>query len=97
MRLLAVLLTVAALAGCGFSKPVLMMPEFPQPVKELTEKCPDLKQIEGDNVAITDMLKTIVQNYTMYHQCSYKVDGWNDWYVEQKKIYDDVKLKGNNE
>ena len=94
MRSLAILLVTIALAGCGFSKPVLMMPEFPEPVKELTEKCRELQMIEGDAVAITDMLKTVVNNYTLYHQCSLKVDGWNDWYVEQKKIYDDVKSKG---
>ena len=40
------------------------------------------------------MLKTIVHNYTLYHQCSLKVDGWNDWYVEQKKIYDELRSKG---
>ena len=94
MRSLAILLVTVALAGCGFSKPVLMMPEFPEPVKELTEKCRELQMIEGDAVAITDMLKTVVNNYTLYHQCSLKVNGWNDWYLEQKSIYDEVKTKG---
>jgi len=94
MRLTIVLLTTLILGGCGFMKPVLIMPEFPQPVKELTEKCRELQMIEGDTVAITDMLKIVVNNYTLYHQCSLKVDGWNDWYVEQKQIYDEVKNKG---
>lgn len=94
MRLLLITLVAVVIAGCGFNKPILMMPEFPTPIKELTEKCNELKLIEGDQVAITDMLKTIVHNYTLYHQCSLKVDGWNDWYVEQKKIYDDLRSKG---
>ena len=94
MRYILIPLLALTIAGCGFSKPVLVMPEFPKPVKELTEKCNELKLIEDDAVAITEMLKTIVHNYTLYHQCSLKVDGWNDWYVEQKKIYDEAKSKG---
>jgi hypothetical protein len=94
MRLLLITLVAAVIAGCGFNKPILMMPEFPTPIKELTEKCNELKLIDGDQVAITDMLKTIVHNYTLYHQCSLKVDGWNEWYTEQKKIYDELRSKG---
>jgi hypothetical protein len=94
MRYILIALLVATITGCSVKKPVLMMPEFPAPIKELTEKCNELKLIEGDQVAITEMLKVIVHNYTLYHQCSLKVDGWNEWYVEQKKIYDDLRNKG---
>jgi hypothetical protein len=55
------------------------------------KKCDDLKTIEGDKVLITDMLKIIVQNYTLYYECSTKVDGWQDWYNQQKKIYENLK------
>ena len=54
-------------------------------------KCENLKKIEGDKVAITEMLKVIVHNYSLYYECSTKVDGWQDWYNEQKKIFDNVK------
>jgi hypothetical protein len=37
------------------------------------------------------MLKTVVENYTLYYQCSTKVEGWQEWYSEQKKIFDEVK------
>jgi hypothetical protein len=36
------------------------------------------------------MMKVVVENYTMYYECSTKVEGWNEWYVEQKKIMDKV-------
>lgn len=94
MRYILIALMALTFAGCSLKKPVLMMPEFPTPVKELTEKCNELKLLEGDSVAITEMLKTIVHNYTLYHQCSLKVDGWNEWYAEQKKIYDELRSKG---
>ncbi len=83
------LLVVLALAGCATAVPV--KPKFPEVPQSLTEKCESLKKVEGDKVAITEMLKVIIHNYTLYHECSTKVDGWNEWYTEQKKIYNSVK------
>jgi len=83
------LLVVLLLAGCSTTVPVKQ--KFPNASPELMKKCESLKKIEGDKVAITDMLKVIVHNYSLYHECSTKVDGWHDWYNEQKKIFDNVK------
>ena len=69
----------------------LIKQKFPEAIPELKEKCPDLKQIEGDKVAITDLLKSVIINYNMYYECSLKNDGWNKWYDEQRKIYESVK------
>jgi PBP1b-binding outer membrane lipoprotein LpoB len=76
------------LAGCSTTVPVVQ--KFPNATPELMKKCEDLKKIEGEKVSITDMLKVIVENYTMYYECSTKVDGWQDWYYEQKKIHDEA-------
>jgi hypothetical protein len=65
--------------------------KFPEVPKALVERCESLKKVEGDRVAITEMLKVVVQNYGMYYECAAKVDGWNDWYLEQKRIYESVK------
>jgi hypothetical protein len=83
------LLIILLLAGCSTVVPVKQ--KFPNATPELMKKCESLKKVEGDKVAITDMLKVIVQNYSLYHECSTKVDGWQDWYNEQKKIFDSVK------
>jgi hypothetical protein len=92
MKKLVAIALLLTLSGCGmFTKFLPAKPQFPEPVKELTEPCPDLKQLEGDKVAITDLLKKIVENYTLYYQCSLKNDGWNEWYQKQKKIYEDTK------
>ena len=77
------------LAAC--STPVPVSQRFPDVPKALVERCESLKKIEGDRVAITEMLKVVVQNYGMYYECAAKVDGWNDWYQEQKRIYESVK------
>jgi PBP1b-binding outer membrane lipoprotein LpoB len=85
----AVLIFALVLTGCSTVVPV--KPKFPESVKELTEQCKALQKIEGDSVAITDMLKVIINNYALYYECSAKVDGWNEWYNEQKKIYEGIK------
>ena len=86
MRYILIALLVA---GCSTTVPVAR--NFPNATPELMKKCEALKKVEGDKVAITEMLKVIVQNYTLYYECSTKVDGWQDWYNEQKKIFDSVK------
>ena len=88
MKTLACLLLIL-LGGCTTVVPVTQ--KFPAATPALTEKCEDLRKIEGDRVAITDMLKTIVENYSLYYQCSAKVEGWNEWYQQQKKVYEDIK------
>ena len=85
--------TIIALAllltGCLGTAPI--KPKWPDVPTALTERCETLKKVEGDKVAITEMLKVVVQNYTLYYECSTKVEGWNEWYEGQKKIYDSVK------
>ena len=79
------------LAGCSISTPVKR--NFPDAVPALQEKCPELSTVDntGKEVAITDLLKTVVKNYGLYYECANKVDGWNEWYSKQRKIFESVK------
>jgi inhibitor of KinA sporulation pathway (predicted exonuclease) len=83
---LVVLLFVAMLAGCTTIVPVRQ--QFPDTVPELKQRCEDLMTVKGDTVTITDLLKTVVENYTRYHQCAARVEGWQDWYDAQRKIFE---------
>ena len=83
------LLLALFLVACSTTVPVRQ--KFPEVPQALIEKCENLKKIEGDKVAITEMLRVVVQNYGMYYECAAKVDGWQDWYNEQKRIYDSIK------
>jgi hypothetical protein len=89
LAIFLILLFLVVAAGC--STPVPIKPAWPAAPKALTERCENLRKIEGDKVAITEMLKVVVQNYTLYYECSTKVEGWNEWYEGQKKIYESVK------
>ena len=88
MKYLA-LIIVALLVGCSTAVPI--KPAFPEIPPVLKEKCENLKKIDGDKVAITEMLKVVIHNYTLYYECSTKVEGWQEWYNEQKKIYESIK------
>lgn len=84
--------TSLLLAGC-VSNNIPVQRNFPTAPSILMEKCESLMKIEhnGKNVAITELLKTVVNNYALYYECSAKVDGWHDWYNGQKKIFESVK------
>lgn len=88
MKYLAIL-TTALLLGCSTTVPVTS--RFPEAPTALKEKCESLRKIEGNQVAITEMLKVVVHNYSLYYECSTKVEGWQEWYETQKKIYESVK------
>jgi hypothetical protein len=86
----ALILSLAiVLAGCSTTVPVAR--KFPEAPEVLKQKCESLKLIEGDKVAITEMLKVVVHNYSLYHECATKVEGWQEWYETQKKIFNEVK------
>lgn len=83
MKYLA-LVCLVLLSGC-FTVPVKQ--EFPVAPQVLLEKCPDLLVIDDGKNSLRDMLKVVIQNYATYYQCAEKTHGWQDWYNEQKKIY----------
>lgn len=84
-----ILLLTFIIAGCSTTVPVKV--SFPDATSELMKKCENLKKAEGDKVLITDLLKVVVHNYSLYYECSAKVDGWQDWYTQQKKIFESAK------
>jgi hypothetical protein len=82
---------VLLLSACA-TTPIPVERKFPSYPKALSEKCEPLKLIEPtDKVPITDMLKTVVENYVIYYNCATKVEGWQEWYIEQKRIFESVK------
>ena len=85
---IALLTLLLLLAGCESLIPVKQ--HFPKVPAELQQQCEKLRTIEGDSVAITEMLKTVVNNYTLYYECSTRVDGWNTWYNKQKKLFEET-------
>lgn len=85
MKLLA-LAAVLFLAAC--STPVPVKQQFPVAPQMLLERCPDLLTIDDGKNSMRDMLKVVIQNYSLYYQCAEKTHGWQDWYGQQKRIHE---------
>ena len=81
------LVVVLALALVGCVTPVKR--EFPKVPPALASQCAPLLEV-APTAKLSDVLTTVTQNYSQYHECEIKVVGWQDWYAEQKKIFDSV-------
>jgi hypothetical protein len=48
--------------------------------------------VEGtSNVKASELLTRVTENYGLYYQVREQVLGWQLWYNEQKKIFEDIK------
>lgn len=77
------------LVGCSTAVPVKQ--EFPVAPAVLLERCPELLVVDDGKNSLRDMLKTVIQNYSLYYQCAEKTQGWQEWYQQQKRIHDSVR------
>lgn len=84
-----VLFVVATCSGCSTAVPIKA--KFPDVPEELKEKCPQLKTIPGETTVFSELTKTVVGNYTLYHECAAKQEAWLEWYNSQKQIFESVK------
>jgi hypothetical protein len=58
----------------------------------LRKECEKLMILE-QGAKLSDVAKSVTENYTRYHECARLVKGWNEWYDEQKKIYEQAGKK----
>lgn len=80
------ILPLFLLAGCSITA-VPATPRFPEAPASLQEKCAELKEAT-EGMTLTEFTKTVVENYVLYHECSRKVEGWQEWYAKQKAIFE---------
>ena len=84
MKYLLLLLMV----GCSTTVPVTA--KFPEVPERLMQKCPQLEKT-SEEAKLSDITKTITNNYTTYYECAVKDDAWIEWYQSQKLIFESVK------
>ena len=88
MILMKYLLFVLILTGCSTTVPVTA--KFPDVPERLLVKCPQLEKLENE-VKLSDISKTVTNNYTTYYECAVKNDAFIEWYQTQKRIFESVK------
>lgn len=82
-----IILTIALLTGCSTTVPVTA--KFPDVPNRLLQKCPQLETVT-DEVKLSELTKTVSMNYSTYYSCAVTVDGWIEWYIIQRAIFDKV-------
>lgn len=82
------LLFVLILTGCSTTVPVTA--KFPDVPERLLVKCPQLEKLENE-AKLSDISKTVTNNYTTYYECAVKHDAFVEWYQVQKRIFESVK------
>ena len=51
--------------------------------------------VKADEDKLSELLKVITKNYTLYYECATKHDMLVKWIEEQKAVHDAVFNKGN--
>jgi phage FluMu protein Com len=73
------------MSGCSTVVPVTV--KFPDAPDRIKIKCPQLKTLNED-AKLSDIAKTVTDNYTTYYECAVKNDSWIEWYETQKIIFE---------
>jgi hypothetical protein len=88
--LLLVAFIILAFLATGCSTTVPVTAKFPDVPERLLVKCPQLEKLENE-AKLTDISKTVTNNYTTYYECAVKHDAFVEWYQIQKRIFESVK------
>jgi len=83
-----VCLFLILMTGCSTVVPVTS--KFPDVPERLMVKCPQLEKV-SETPTLSDVTKTITNNYTTYYECAVKHDAFIEWYNIQKNIFESVK------
>jgi phage FluMu protein Com len=81
-------LLLILVTGCSTVVPVTV--KFPDAPDRLKVKCPQLKTL-NEEAKLSDIAKTITENYTTYYECAVRNDAWIEWYETQKTIFETLK------
>ena len=87
MKKLLIISLVAILSGC-ITVPVTQ--NFPKASNTLQVPPPALKEVPADSTA-SQVFDVVIENYGTYNEVASQLSGWQQWYIEQKKIFENIK------
>lgn len=86
MKKLLISLTITlTLGGCYINPPI---PPFPEAPAVLLEPAEPLTQLNQESVEISDIIDNTAVNSRKYYILREKYRAWQEWYQEQKKLYE---------
>ena len=78
-------LLLILMSGCSTVVPVTV--KFPDAPDRIKIRRPQLKTL-NEEAKLSDIAKTITENYTTYYECAVRNDAWIEWYETQKIIFE---------
>jgi hypothetical protein len=75
------------LTGC-VSVPVER--SWPKAPETLQAPAPELKEV-APNASASDVVSVVIDNYASYHEVANRLRGWQQWYIDQKKIFESAQ------
>lgn len=84
----SILLVSLLLVGCNTVPP--QYPKWPEPPK--VGSCPELEQALPSE-KLSELLTTVTKNYGKYHECTARVQAWEQWHKDQRAIYEEAIKK----
>lgn len=82
-----ILLCIFMISGCVTRTVYVNNKKFPDIPEEIIIPCDSLELADEKNPKLSNLLETILENYKKYSECSLKVDFFNEWYNEQRELY----------
>jgi hypothetical protein len=86
MRSVFSAMVMVMLSGCTLITPV-RPPKFPDVPAELTQPLPDLIPLESSKKKPRELLDNAAENYGICYQYRERAAAWENWYREQKTLY----------
>lgn len=87
MKRYLVFLPCVFLFGC-VSVPVQR--NFPNVPAQLQVTPTDLKEVPAGATA-SSTIDVVIENYGTYYEVTEQLKGWQQWYIDQKKIFESVQ------
>lgn len=79
------ILVLILLTGCSTAVPVAQ--KFPDVPSILMEPAPMLTPMDPSKRNLSDLLENANDNYGTYYTTREKLSAWQNWYNQQKKIF----------
>jgi hypothetical protein len=85
MKRLIVIASLLLSACANTTAPVI--PKWPEAPADLQQPVPELTQLAPEQRNLSDLIENANENYTQYYILKEKLEGWQNWYNTQEKIW----------
>jgi len=79
------------LTGCATVVPVTA--KFPDAPPTLKESCEALETANRNDPKLSNLMVVVTDNYVKYYDCKRKNQAWQEWYDQQREIFEKATKK----